>query len=194
MNAGATFTELAEKYGLSRQRVSEIYATFGTRKAVDLVKPKEKVGVQAAKSGLSMEEWRHYSRLGAIRAFNEQRRNAEARGVGWEITIHEWWGLWLESGKWAERGRGKGQYVMARTGDSGPYKIGNVRITTSDDNIQEAATRRGKSKNPRRRRLRTCIRLSHLVNSRNSSAMHRSESKSSLRRAEVPAREQTHQG
>lgn len=141
VNAGATFTELAEKYGITRQRVSEIYSTFGTRKA--LVEPaKPKTGIQAAKNGLSMEDWRKYAKVGALRAFNEQRRNADIRGVGWELTIHEWWGLWEESGKWPERGRRRGEYVMARNGDVGPYKIGNVRIATVEENNQEAVDKR----------------------------------------------------
>lgn len=140
VNAGATFTELAEKYGMSRQHVSEIYNTFGNRKEP----ARSVVGIQAAKNGLSMEDWRYFSRLGVLRSFNEQRRNAESRGIGWELTVHEWWRIWEESGKWAERGRGRGRYVMARTGDAGPYKAGNVRIATSDENMKEAAAVRRK--------------------------------------------------
>lgn len=136
VNGGDTFTEVAKRFGMTRQHVSEIYHTFGTRKSPPT---KPRTGIQAAKLGLPLSDWREFSKVGAIRAYNEQRRNAEMRGVGWEMTIYEWWGVWEKSGKWSQRGRAKGQYVMARAGDEGPYKLGNVRIATTGENMREAA-------------------------------------------------------
>lgn len=74
---------------------------------------------------------------GARTAFLRQRASAFHRGVGWALTFEEWVGIWLDSGKWWERGRGRGKYVMARTGDRGPYKVGNVRIDLHENNARE---------------------------------------------------------
>lgn len=59
------------------------------------------------------------------------------RGVGFELTMDQWIEIWLESGHMQERGTKKGQYVMARNGDVGPYAVGNVRIILSSDNVKE---------------------------------------------------------
>lgn len=69
----------------------------------------------------------------ASRYFN-QRAKAAVRGVGWEITFPEWLDVWLSSGKFAQRGRGKSCYCMARHGDKGPYKVGNVSIQPNEKN------------------------------------------------------------
>lgn len=53
------------------------------------------------------------------------------------LTFEQWIDIWLLSGHWHERGRGKGQYVMSRFNDIGHYEIGNVEIKTHSDNIIE---------------------------------------------------------
>lgn len=73
-------------------------------------------------------------------AFTAQKTGAYFRGVGWELTIWEWWTIWEESGHWPERGRSQG-YVMCRRGDEGPYAVGNVfiapaRVNSSDVKIK----------------------------------------------------------
>ena len=60
------------------------------------------------------------------------------RGIEFTLTFQEWWDIWQQSGKWEERGRKKGQYVMSRYGDTGPYAVGNVFIQTHTDNSKEA--------------------------------------------------------
>lgn len=59
---------------------------------------------------------------------------AKQRGIPFLLTFEEWLGIWLDSGKWLERGWNKGQYVMARIGDKGAYEIGNVYICLSEEN------------------------------------------------------------
>lgn len=85
-------------------------------------------------------------------AFTHQRAGAKNRGVGWDMTFPEWVGIWIDSGKYPLRGHCKGQYVMARHNDVGPYKLGNVSIQTCTQNCREnlqrctkdgAATRTG---------------------------------------------------
>src|SRR5437660_337438 len=61
------------------------------------------------------------------------------------LTLEEWWKIWCDSGRWAERGCRRGQYVMSRPGDVGPYAAWNVRICTAAEN---AADRRGRKKKP----------------------------------------------
>ena len=49
-------------------------------------------------------------------------------GVAWDMTFAEWWQLWERSGKWAQRGRGPGCYVMARKDCAKPITRENVCI------------------------------------------------------------------
>ena len=73
----------------------------------------------------------------AKHAFQMQKCAARTRKIVWAITFEEWWGVWQKSGKYAERGRGRGKYQMSRVGDVGPYSVENVRIITSDANLAE---------------------------------------------------------
>lgn len=69
--------------------------------------------------------------------FRTQRARAKTRGIRWEFTFADWWGVWARSGKWRKRGNGLGFYVMARYRDQGPYSVENVCILPSDDNTRE---------------------------------------------------------
>lgn len=69
--------------------------------------------------------------------FMQQRRRAKSRGVEWLLTFDEWFSIWEASGKYAQRGPHKGQYVMARKGDIGPYAVGNVFIHLHSDNVRD---------------------------------------------------------
>ena len=59
-----------------------------------------------------------------------------ARNIGFELTFDEWWAIWEPH--YANRGVESGNAVMCRTGDSGPYAVGNVRIDTHSGNTREA--------------------------------------------------------
>lgn len=65
------------------------------------------------------------------------KQTAKSRGVAWRLTLEEFARIWLDSGHWEERGCRRGQYVMARHGDKGAYKVGNVRIITVTQNHEE---------------------------------------------------------
>jgi len=71
-------------------------------------------------------------------AYTKHKHHAKMRDIPFLLTFDEWWSIWGASGQWLLRGHCKGQYVMARTGDKGPYAVGNVRITTVSDNHAEA--------------------------------------------------------
>jgi len=70
-------------------------------------------------------------------AFHRHRGHAKQRGIAFLLTFSEWFAIWRESGKWAQRGYHKGQYVMARFGDKGPYAVGNVHICSCSENLAE---------------------------------------------------------
>ncbi len=67
--------------------------------------------------------------------YARHRENAKARGVQFLLTYAEWLEIWLESGRWEERGHRPDDYVMHRVGDRGPYRKGNVYIDTNGRNL-----------------------------------------------------------
>lgn len=71
-----------------------------------------------------------------IGAYRTQEKTARRRGIAWEFTFSQWWQVWVDSGKWDERG--PSGYVMCRKGDVGPYSPGNVTIATTQENSHEA--------------------------------------------------------
>lgn len=72
--------------------------------------------------------------------FTDQRSVRTNDGFEWRLTYNEWCDIWEASGKWNLRGKHRGQYVMARIGDVGPYAVGNVEIITHSQNIKDAFT------------------------------------------------------
>ncbi|MCP5328568.1 MAG: hypothetical protein R3E75_08145 [Steroidobacteraceae bacterium] len=70
--------------------------------------------------------------------FEQQRRGAKRRGIEFLLTFEEWLNVWQDSGRFHERGKRPGQYVMARRGDAGPYVLGNVYVTTIEQNTRDA--------------------------------------------------------
>ncbi len=75
-------------------------------------------------------------------SFVKQRIAARSRGIGWGLTFEQWLNIWLESGKLELRGCKKGQYVMARIRDRGPYATGNVNIILAEQNASEGQVTR----------------------------------------------------
>lgn len=72
-----------------------------------------------------------------VRKYMRQRARAAARGIGWDLTLSEWWEIWQSSGQWENRGRRAEMYVMARHKDQGPYSADNVQIKTLSENMAE---------------------------------------------------------
>lgn len=72
-----------------------------------------------------------------VSAYHNHRIRAKRRGIPFLLTYEEWCVIWMESGKWEERGHNRGQYCMARFGDKGGYEVGNVRICTVEENAAE---------------------------------------------------------
>jgi hypothetical protein len=72
------------------------------------------------------------------RHFDKQKANSKFRGIEFALTFEQWWDIWQQSGKWDQRGCKKGQYVMSRVGDVGPYAVGNVFIQQHKQNSIDA--------------------------------------------------------
>ncbi len=88
-----------------------------------------------------------------VRAFKLQRFAAARRGIPWEMTFEEWWGFWAT---WYHaRGAGKNALCMGRNNDIGPYRIGNVYLTTNLGNaLDRGKQRRNESDDERIARQR----------------------------------------
>jgi DNA-binding CsgD family transcriptional regulator len=154
--SGMTLDAIGVRFGLTRERVRQILAKLGvpagaarTIRKIESAKTKERQrraiwdqhcqAVYGCSFGLAHElnDGKVFSSASsAARRYVDQRRNSIRRGINWEITFPEWMSVWRESGKWEERGRGK--YVMARIGDSGGYKIGNIQIITASQNSRDS--------------------------------------------------------
>jgi hypothetical protein len=85
---------------------------------------------------------------GPVLAFTRQRSTARARGIEWNLTLWDWWLIWQDSGKWAERGRAGDAYVMCRFKDEGAYAIGNVYIATLRHNSTVQPNNRNRKGHP----------------------------------------------
>lgn len=73
----------------------------------------------------------------AKRKYEQHRRGAKARGIGFDLSFAEWLAVWGDD--LDQRGRGRDQLGMCRVMDKGPYAVGNVFIGTPKRN---AHTRR----------------------------------------------------
>ncbi len=70
------------------------------------------------------------------KAFARHVHGAAQRGIPFEMTFEEWWGIWEPH--YHKRGVRADQFVMCRTGDKGPYAVGNVRIDSPKSNVRES--------------------------------------------------------
>lgn len=155
--SGKTLEQIGQAYGISRERVRQIITKYHgmTAESGGLhVRAKQRSAAALArkeakyreKYGCSFAQWqqlcdvnREMRSAGSGRyqvptyAFVSQRNNARRRGIGWDLTLLDWWSIWQGSGKWELRGRGKG-YMMCRFGDEGAYALGNVYIATGVHN------------------------------------------------------------
>ena len=73
-------------------------------------------------------------------------------GIEFTMTYDQWLSVWGD--KLENRGVHSGQYGMLRTRDEGGYTLGNVRIGTPKENVQEASVARrvahAQARNPAR--------------------------------------------
>jgi hypothetical protein len=143
---GESLQQIGDVHGLTRERVRQILRPLGVAAFMGGVRVRENTTKKKAQNareahallvwGISLTERqaikREYGNKPFL-AYTEQRNNAKQRGVAWHFDFGSWWKVWVESGKWRERGRPG--YCMAREGDSGPYAANNVYICTGSANL-----------------------------------------------------------
>lgn len=150
--SGLTLQEIGEAYGITRERVRQLIsfecgvtaedggrAVKVARQRAERRRRREARCIE--RRGCSLAQYATIPPQ-AREAFLKQRLNARHRGIGWELTVWQWWTIWQQSGHWNERGRGTGCYVMCRHGDHGPYKVGNVFIELSTVNVSQRSNRK----------------------------------------------------
>ena len=72
-----------------------------------------------------------------FRAWKNHRDSAKRRGIPFRFSALQWRLWWREHlPEGARRGRKRGDYVMARRGDTGAYEPGNVDCVTCSVNVQ----------------------------------------------------------
>lgn len=74
-------------------------------------------------------------------AYQRHKGRAKKQNKGWFFTFEEWVAWWeIQLGpNWRNlRGKRRGQYVMARFGDKGPYHPDNIECITCGQNIKDA--------------------------------------------------------
>ena len=71
----------------------------------------------------------------ARRKYNAHKAGAKTRGVEFDLTFEEWSAIW--GAHMQNRGRGKDQLGMLRSRDQGGYQVGNIRLGTPKENMQE---------------------------------------------------------
>lgn len=156
--AGLTMAQIGEIHSMTRERVRQILEKQGITRSDGgkSVSTKAKRTARAAATAAKRDArcLKTYgctyisielicgprvavARNPATHKYVQQMLNAGARGIEFNMTFPQWWAVWQASGKWNERGRGQG-YVMARTGDIGPYAVGNVYICTQSQNSKDS--------------------------------------------------------
>src|SRR5690349_23454312 len=153
---GETLRAVGEDYGITRERVRQLVKLAGVsgrdgRRVRAEVSRAEFVAARdqryLARHGCTYAQYRAVVRRGEsmepgyertpMGAYQRQRHNAAVRGIEWRFpNFWSWWQVWEKSGRWAERGRGRG-YVMSRFGDVGPYSPENVHIISATENVAE---------------------------------------------------------
>lgn len=157
--SGWVMDEIGEAFDLSRERVRQLLSKTETRKedggahvkaAQSVIerdtRKKSKRDARAQKyygcdyeTIVKLNSGDNLSRTSSLaHAYTRQRINALHRHIRWEITFPEWCEVWDQSGHWAERGRSAQSYVMARRGDSGPYRKDNVYICRLRENSSDS--------------------------------------------------------
>ena len=149
--SGETQKSIAEKIGVTPQRIQQILnrnsightdsATFVANKAKAAKKEQERDLKCIIKHGCS---YLGYKRIAKLKnrngdtpqtCYRNQKNYARTGQIKWDIKFYSWWQAWQKSGKWEERGVRRGEYVMGRIDDNGPFSKDNIEIMTCSQNI-----------------------------------------------------------
>lgn len=151
LKSGLTYVQIGMKHSISRQRVHRLIC------GASLLRSKRKLGRKRQRkldrifrnykctpeAYSAIMQGSSYSENNLAGKYTAHRRSAALRNILFEISFPEWYQVWKDSGHLSSRGRTKGSYVMCRLGDNGPYKVGNVEIKLTSDNIHDGYLNRG---------------------------------------------------
>jgi len=69
------------------------------------------------------------------RYYNTKKATSKQRGIPFELELRDLhWLLHMARIDISQVGKRKGQYLLSRLGDTGPYAIGNCRFVTAEQN------------------------------------------------------------
>lgn len=170
---GKTLEEVSIEFGVTRKRVRQILNKAGIDARSGGIAVRAKRHQEEARKShgrykddkamqlygctwdeaIAMNGGLPCSRAGSlIYVYTHNKQNARTRLIPWNMTLAEYKSLWDASGKWEQRGRGKGKYCIARKGDVGAYELGNVEIMTNAKNGADA-----RSNHPTQPRQKTYV-------------------------------------
>jgi hypothetical protein len=89
--------------------------------------------------------------------FRAHRFNARRRGIEFSLSFAQWLSVWKRSGRWKQRGRGRGKFCLARINDRGAFEAGNICIISFEENgagHEYSAEERARMSRARRNRPR----------------------------------------
>lgn len=158
--AGDTLETIGADYGISRERVRQILKKTGMTgkdggnsqrlRARRAAKEQAREAAFLAKHGCTLAQYRGLKRIGEemiaaghgkyetpLYAFQGSRKSVKQTGVGFNLTLWEWWQAWQQAGVWEQRGTGHG-YGMTRIDKTKPYEVGNLRFETGDERMANA--------------------------------------------------------
>ena len=148
---GLTLAIIGEKFGLTRERVRQLVSKQGITRlegGISCVHAQkvERANTEAEaryqlKYGFSRAEMADFRKRRVTHAYSQQKKNSAERGIAFRLTFKQWVAIWEASGKYDQRGRGIGRYVMSRIKDEGCYELGNVHIQLSTENNSDARKR-----------------------------------------------------
>ena len=115
-----------------------------------------------------------------LKAYTQQKSNAKQRGIEFAITFDEWKQIWIDSGKWGQRGRGAEKYCMCRIGDDGCYDVGNVFIGLGKHNVRDGNLGKIDTDETRKKKSKSMTGMPHPWSVGDKNPMHRPEVKAKM--------------
>jgi hypothetical protein len=114
------------------------------------------------------------------KAYTQHKSNAKNRCIDFMLSFDEWKQIWLNSGKWEQRGRGAEKYCMCRIGDQGCYEKGNVFIGLGKINVREGNLGKLDSEETKRKKSEALKGKPHPWAAGKNNPMHRPEVKAKM--------------
>jgi hypothetical protein len=146
---GRTLEELGREVGVSRERVRQIVAKYGAKSSEGGAAKRAKERRERIRSerdqrylkkyGLTRQEYVEAREAGYQKAWAEQKRNAQRRNIGWELSLKDFSEAW--EGKFHLRGKRRDALVMTRIDLNQPFTKDNVKIVTLAESARQNINR-----------------------------------------------------